>query len=80
MDVTTSDPDGNTVAVRWWRWDDADSYAGAVDLQPNQGESARLTVPKAARSGDTIHLIAEATDDGVPALVRYERFRVTVAD
>ena len=31
-----------------------------------------------AKAGKTIHVIAEATDNGTPALTRYERFVVTV--
>jgi hypothetical protein len=77
--VAASDPDGNAVALRWWRWDDADSYAGAVGFEPTSGTHTRLTVPADAVPGQTIHVIAEATDDGVPALTRYERFVVTVA-
>jgi hypothetical protein len=76
--ATTSDPDGNRVALRWWRWKDADSYAGAVTLEHPEGLSTELRVPTDARSGDTIHIIAEATDDGSPALTRYERVVVTV--
>jgi cellulose-binding protein len=76
--VAPSDPDGNAVALRWWRWDDADSYSGAVSLEPASGTRTSVTVPADAAAGQTIHVIAEATDDGAPALTRYERFVVTV--
>jgi hypothetical protein len=77
--VATSDPDGNAVVLRWWRWAEADSYAGAVNLEPTNGARTHFTVPQDAETGQAIHIIAEATDDGVPALTRYERFVVTVA-
>ena len=35
-------------------------------------------VPADAMAGQTIHLIIEATDDGAPALTRYQRVVVTV--
>jgi hypothetical protein len=76
--VRPSDPDGDDVGVRWWRWDEADSYAGGIDLSPATGSSARLAVPTDAKPGETIHVVAEATDDGAPMLTRYERFVVTV--
>ncbi len=79
LKVTPSDPDGNKVALRWWRWDDADSYAGAIDLEPASDTTTSFKVPIDATAGQTIHIIAEATDDGEPALTRYERFIVTVA-
>jgi hypothetical protein len=77
--VTASDPDGNAVALRWWRWDEAGTYVGAVKLEPTSGTHTRVTVPPDAQAGQTIHVIVEATDDGVPALTRYERFVVAVS-
>jgi hypothetical protein len=79
LEVAPSDPDGNKVALRWWRWDDADSYAGAINLERASGTTTRFKVPMDATAGQTIHIIAEATDDGEPALTRYERFVVTVS-
>jgi hypothetical protein len=79
LSVAPSDPDGNAVAVRWWRWDKVDSYAGPASLESTNGTRTRLMVPTNAEAGQTIHIIAEATDDGVPALTRYERFVVTVS-
>jgi hypothetical protein len=76
--VSPSDRDGNDVAVRWWRWDEADSYAGVLELDDSTGSRASFKVPMDARPGQTIHTIAEATDDGSPALTRYERFVVSV--
>jgi hypothetical protein len=37
-----------------------------------------LRIPADAKSGDTIHIIAEATDDGTLPLTRYARAVVTV--
>jgi hypothetical protein len=78
--VRTSDPDGNTVEVRWWRWDQADTYSGVVVLDRSSGLFTGLRVPADAKPGDTIQLVAEASDNGVPALTRYERAVVLVAD
>jgi hypothetical protein len=76
--VRPSDPDGDDVAVRWWRWDEADSYTGSIELARSSGSSTRFEVPADAAAGQTIHVIAEATDNGVPALTRYEHFVVTI--
>ena len=76
--VSASDPDRNEVALRWWRWDEADSYSGVVDLARSNGPSTRFKVPLDAKPNQTIHVIAEATDNGSPALTRYERFVITV--
>jgi hypothetical protein len=78
--ATTSDPDGNAVTMRWWRWDKADTYPGAVVLDHPEGEATGFRIPADARPGDTIDVIAEATDDGSPPLTRYERVVVRVAE
>jgi hypothetical protein len=78
LDATTSDPDGNAVAVRWWRWKDVDTYPGDVRLSDSASLATTLQVPDDATPGQTIQLVVEATDDGRPALTRYQRVVVSV--
>lgn len=78
LEGTASDPDQNTVAVRWWRWNDVDTYPGEVSIQDSTSLAARLEVPSDATPGQTIQLVLEATDDGRPALTRYQRVVVSV--
>lgn len=77
--ATTSDPDGNTVSLRWWQWTEAGSYAGAVPLTNADGPTTSLRVPADVKPGDTIQVVAEATDNGTPALSRYDKVVITVA-
>jgi hypothetical protein len=74
----TTDPDGDSVAYKWWQYGEADSYNGAVSISGADGQVASLNVPDNARAGDTIHIICEVTDSGDPALTRYQRVVVTV--
>jgi len=78
LEGSASDPDGNSVAVRWWRWKDVDTYPGEVSIQDSTSLAARLRVPSDATTGQTIQLVLEASDDGRPALTRYQRVVVTV--
>jgi hypothetical protein len=78
LEGAASDPDGNAVAVRWWRWKDVDTYPGEITVSNPTSLTASLLVPSDAMAGQTIHLILEATDDGKPALTRYQRVVVTV--
>lgn len=78
--LSANDPDGNDIAVRWWRWDEADSYTGVINLDRANGLSTSFKVPLDAQPNQTIHLLAEATDNGAPALTRYERFVITVTE
>ncbi|MFC4254970.1 nucleoside hydrolase-like domain-containing protein [Croceibacterium xixiisoli] len=76
--ATVSDPDGDATQLRWWRHDAADSFAGDVPLTPRDNR-VTLSIPRDAQPGDTIHLVAEARDDGTPPLTHYARVVITVA-
>jgi hypothetical protein len=78
LEGTVSDPDGNAVAVRWWRWKDVDTYPGEVSLSGPSLPVTRLQVPNDAMPGQRIQLVLEATDNGTPALTRYQRLVVSV--
>lgn len=78
LEGTVSDPDGNAVAVRWWRWKDVDTYPGEVRLADPGALVTQLRVPDDATPGETIQLVLEGTDDGTPALTRYARIVVFV--
>lgn len=75
---TTSDPDGNAVSVKWWRWKDVDTYPGAIALMDPTSLAPSFQVPTDASAGQVIQLVLEATDNGRPALTRYQRVVVTV--
>jgi hypothetical protein len=78
LEGAASDPDGNAVRVRWWQWKDVDSYPGPVAIASPTALATSLQVPADATAGQTIHLVLEATDDGRPALTRYQRVVVSV--
>ncbi|MBF4635120.1 DUF1593 domain-containing protein [Agreia pratensis] len=83
LSAAVSDPDGDSVSGRWWQYREAGSYAGHVVLTPVGGATdtqieVEVEVPGDAVAGQTIHLIAEAVDDGVPALKGYQRVILTV--
>lgn len=74
----TRDPDGDRLSYRWWQYRDAGSYPRPLELRtPNQPDIV-VTVPADATPGQTIHLICEVSDDGTPALTRYQRVVVSV--
>ena len=75
----TSDPDGNAVSVKWWRWKAVDTYPGEVALSNPTSLEMSLRVPADALPGQTIQLVLEATDNGAPALTRYQRVRIIVS-
>lgn len=78
LSATTKDPDGDKVSVTWWRFDNNGTYTGAITLDAADGPTTSFRIPADAKPGDTIHIIAEANDDGVLSLTRYARAVVTV--
>jgi hypothetical protein len=79
LDVSGSgDPDGNRLHYSWWQYREPGSYKGTVAIRDSDRGLASAVIPADARPGDTIHLIAEVTDDGKPPLTRYARVIVTV--
>jgi len=68
----SSDPDGDDLSYRWWRYEDADSYAGGVRIEGASSEAVTVHVPEDA-GGSEIHVILEVTDDGTPPLTSYRR-------
>lgn len=79
LDGAASDPDGNRVAVKWWQYGDADTYPGQVTIADGAALKTTFRVPADATTGQTIQLILEVTDDGMPPLTRYQRIVITVA-
>ena len=77
LNGVVSDPDRDVVAINWWQFP-VGSYPNQVVIaNPNQAR-AEVLIPTDARGGQTIHLILEATDQGTPALTRYQRVLITV--
>ena len=76
--VNVSDPDNDKVTCKWWQYEEVDSYGGKIMIVNPGKLSSSFKIPLDARVGDTFHLIAEVTDDGVPKLTRYRRVVVTV--
>lgn len=74
----TKDPDGDKLTYKWWQYREAGSYPGDITLESNDGMKSSFVVPKDAKKGETIHVICEVSDDGVPALTRYARVIITV--
>jgi Protein of unknown function (DUF1593) len=67
------DPDNHPLTYRWWQYQEAGTYKGRVDIQKNNQAKASFKMPKDIKAGETIHIILEVTDSGIPQLTRYQR-------
>ena len=71
------DPDNDDLTLKWWQFK-VGSYVGDVSVANPETAATDFTIPSDAKAGDTIHLILEATDHGIPALTHYHRLIVSV--
>lgn len=72
-----SDPDGNQLSVKWWLMP-VGSYLNNVEILKADTIQTEILIPKEAQPGQTIHIILEATDNGLPNLTSYQRVIVEV--
>ncbi len=77
ISAKVTDPDGNKVSLKFWHYKEVGTCKDEVVVNQN-GNTTEITIPTTAKSGDTIHIIAEATDNGKPVLTRYQRVILTV--
>jgi hypothetical protein len=75
----TKDPDGDKLTYKWWQYKEPGSYPGAVNIKNAGKQQVSFTVPEDAKQGQTVHIICEVTDNGDPALTRYQRVIVEFA-
>ncbi|KAL4950092.1 hypothetical protein BDW69DRAFT_202378 [Aspergillus filifer] len=73
-----SDPDGDTVETSWWRYEEEGTYEGTVDFSSSKGTTTEVTVPEDARTGETISIIFQGTDNGGIPLTRYSRVMIHI--
>lgn len=78
LKANASDPDGNNLTSAWRQYKDAGTYPGTVTFSDATSLVSSITVPADANPGQTVHLLLQVTDDGMPALTRFQRVIVTV--
>lgn len=81
----STDPDGNHLSLRWtWYREASGLFSPSVKITP-EGDDATIEIGDTARidqftppTSYKLHIILEATDDGVPQLTRYRRAIISV--
>lgn len=78
LSARTSDPDRDQLTVSWWQYLEEGTYPGEVTILTTEQNDASVKVPSNAKSGQTISVIVQATDDGHFPLTRYDRAIINV--
>ncbi|KAJ9149010.1 DUF1593-domain-containing protein [Pleurostoma richardsiae] len=73
-----SDPDWDTVTTSWWQYFEEGTYQGSVAVTRHDNNWATVKIPDDAKSGETISIILQGTDDGQFPLTRYDRVFIQV--
>jgi hypothetical protein len=82
----STDPDGDQLSYKWFYYGEAGTFTIStartgqpLKIQEDDKVNASFVVPGKSRLG-TIHIILAVTDDGIPALTRYQRVIVSVVE
>lgn len=82
----STDPDGDALSYRWFYYPEAGTFTIAdgrsgepLAIEKANASMASFVVPTRFFSPGTLHIILEVTDNGRPALTRYQRVVVAVA-
>jgi hypothetical protein len=70
------DRDGDTVSLKWWQYEEADTVTTNVGIG---GAGSTCTFTATGNPGETIHAIAEVTDDAALPLTSWQRVVITIA-
>lgn len=79
LDASESgDPDGNRLRFAWFHYPEPGSYRGGrIEIRDSTSPQVSFAAPRVS-SAQTAHLMLAITDDGSPALTRYQRVVVTL--
>lgn len=73
----SSDADNNNLNYKWIYYREAGSFAGSIKIENSDDAVATFVAPNVAKA-KTIHVILQVTDNGEPALTRYQRVLIEV--
>ena len=73
----SNDPDGNILNYNWIYYREAGTYPSQLKINNYNKSIASIEAPMVNKQ-EKIHFIVAVTDDGEPALTRYQRVIVTV--
>lgn len=83
LNGSASDPDGDSLDIRWWVYEDAGEYQGELSglrVWYEDQAATKFTVPSDAQPGDYFNIIMEVSDNAEASMTRYAQVIVTVSE
>lgn len=77
LNAWTSDPDEDVVTVEWFQIPVV-TFHGEVVFSQNKGLKTEIIIPENSLSGQSIHVVLAATDQGSPSLTSYRRVVIMI--
>jgi len=71
------DPDGDHLQFLWFHYPEAGTFSEWIEVSPANLSNAFVRAPEVEKE-ETAHFIVAVTDQGTPALTRYQRVIVTL--
>jgi hypothetical protein len=73
----SSDPDNNKLSYDWIYYREAGTFPSQIKIENKNNPKITVPAPKVSKP-ETLHFVVSVTDDGEPALTRYQRVIVNV--
>ena len=78
LDASAStDPDNNKISFEWIYYREAGTFPSQIKINDKNNSKITVTAPKVSKP-ETLQFVVSVTDDGEPALTRYQRVIVTI--
>ncbi len=74
---SSTDPDGNKLSYNWIHYREAGTWPDWIELPEPENTKVTAKMPE-VKNTETLHFVVAVTDNGEPALTRYQRVIVNV--
>ena len=75
--LPSTDPDNNKLTYEWMFYREAGTFPSQIKIDDKNNSKITITAPKVSKP-ESLHFVVSVTDDGKPALTRYQRVIIKV--
>lgn len=75
--IITADPDGDQTQIKWVQLPTT-SFEGDIDFLKSEGRMGEIKIPESAIPGQSVHIVAAASDQTSAPLTAYKRVIILI--